>query len=265
MSHLNDKEVVIHVNHSHSELLSYLLCRCEHLSLGLDIHLEVNVGERELFDLCHFLHKNLATLHIVSPDLATNSLHCHSAIPFLPNLTRVSFMNQTLNQNLLVALSRAISEGCLPTLTYLGFVSCKGLRGNLSLLFHSKWIQLNHLTICETDLHDADIQILFMTGSSCLLPNFNSLIQRNKHHSCRNNLWLSQPCPNLTSLFLNDSKDHILAKAIKQGDFPNLSNLGLYSSRGNMPLHLHMLGLNCLNALQILILHGYLISLTSRR
>ena len=110
-------------------------------------HLHVVRQRERRFVLSALLHKNLSGLSIGH---SQRSWVISSVVPFCPSLTHLCIMNQTIDRSVVQALSKAVQDDRLPSLSHLSLINCKRTpyRNSsnpplgLSAIFKSKWPQI---------------------------------------------------------------------------------------------------------------------------
>ena len=196
-----------------------------------------------------------------------------SVVPFCPSLTHLCIMNQTIDRSVVQALSKAVQDGRLPSLSHLSLINCRRTpyRNSsnpplgLSAIFKSTWPQIQYLNLCGTLLGRKDIAKLSETSRVNLLPSLqalfltvNSILHPNESLQL---LWVN-PLNSLTTFCLDDSDLETFlqfTKAIARNMFPNLVNLAISQRKANPGIDLELISFESLKFLRYLTLHRYIL------
>ena len=127
-------------------------------------------------DLSLLLHDNISGLIIDNSDVFKSSqkkvVEIRKEISLCPFLTHICFRDLNIEEQVLVALSKAVTSGYLPKLSNLRFKNCgSSVQGKLHKLLNSSWIELLGLDLDSTSIDITDIEAI----CKGFLPNLTSL------------------------------------------------------------------------------------------
>ena len=226
--------------------------------------------------LSEILQEDLLGLNI--GDTSQRSRVTSSVVPSCPYLTRLCIFDQTVDRSVMQALSEAMQDDLLPSLSHLSFIKCKRIRLikskkkkgkskkrvsplGLSDIFKSSWPQLRYLNLCDTVLGKKDMAILSETSRMLPLPRLESLlltVNSVLHANETLKLLWENPLNSLTSFCLDDPDCETFmqfTEAIVWNKFPNLKNLAILQKGSNTSIDPKYLRLKGLKFLRYLTLH----------
>ena len=163
---------------------------------------------------------------------------CKREIHKCPSLTHLCFVNicgfkSAIDKSVMSALSRAVKEGNLPSLTHLGFDDCLFNPGmQLSLLMESAWPNLTQLNLTGGHFDVKDFKALSAANRKGLLPRLKSLFVCDLYHINESAIkWLfKHSWPNVTKLVLDNIASQSgweLTGVFKQGKLKNITDLAI--------------------------------------
>ena len=202
----------------------------------LDLKFGTFISER--LEFASFFSKEMKGFRLNG---AYNTLSCNKELPDCPLLDQLS-LRHVADENIYIALSKAIREKRFPLLRHLTFVECFfRMEGKLSLLFHSRCPTLKHLGLYDFRLDRSDLQFLAPVNNNperSLLPELSSLglssLSLNHSTSVISTLF-SQPWVNLTGITFADANvETFLAfiDVLNKGKLLNLTELRMSARIG---------------------------------
>ena len=177
-----------------------------------------------IFNTLHDRHprslQHTSTLHATPAITKLRILHCQ-------HLTHLTFEHVNLHDSTIAALSRAVEDGRLPSVSHLSMQECDGIRVNISSLFRSQWPKLVSLNLYRVRFSIEGFEGLIRTlalGDS--LPKITSLVISIYEPSMITHLF-KQKSLFLSGIFLDFPGSFTVRGMgfITQNNFPHFSTL----------------------------------------
>ena len=139
------------------------------------IHVQMILRQGQKFDVSDILWEKITTLYFVSNHEAVVQTSTQKLLAKTSRkMTHLSFVNLIIDETVLTALRKTVSDGQLPNLTHLGFINCSGVAGILMELFRPTWPRLSHLNLCDTKLTETELSDVYK--SEHILPKLKSIV-----------------------------------------------------------------------------------------